>query len=275
MTARRARAATGMPLREHLRELRRRLAVSAAALVVAAVVVAFFSTTVIELLASPLHEIEGAAESAINFSSVTAAFDLRVRIAITGGIVLSSPVWLYQVWAFIVPALKRTERRYAIGFGVSVPPLFFAGAAAGAAVSPHIVQLMATFAPFGSTFLLQSDVYFDFVLKLVIVIGVAFVLPVFLVALNFAGVISGKDILKGWRVAILVITLFTATATPAADVLSMVILAVPLVGLYFGAVLIAVLHDRRAAKRLGFLLTDTDGAADASATGAQRHGAAG
>ena len=80
-------------------------------------------------------------------------------------------------------------------------------------------------------------------------VGIAFVLPVFLVLLNFVGVLSAKTILKGWRIAILVICLFTAIATPAADVVSMFLLAIPMVILYFAAVGIATIHDRRAAKR--------------------------
>jgi len=92
----------------------------------------------------------------------------------------------------------------------------------------------------------------------VLVVGVAFVLPVFLVLLNFAGVISAKSILKSWRVAILLIVLFTAIATPAADILSMFMLAIPMVVLYFTAAGIAWLHDRRKAKKSKLLLVDPD-----------------
>jgi sec-independent protein translocase protein TatC len=87
------------------------------------------------------------------------------------------------------------------------------------------------------------------VLKLVIATGVAFVLPVFLVILNFLGVMTASTILRGWRVAVLVIVLFTAIVTPAADVLSMFLLAIPMVVLYFAAAGVAYLHDRRAAAR--------------------------
>ena len=86
-------------------------------------------------------------------------------------------------------------------------------------------------------------------IKLVLAIGIAFVLPVFLVLLNFVGVLSAAAILKGWRIAILVICLFTAIATPAADIISMFLLAIPMVLLYFTAALVAWIHDRGVARR--------------------------
>jgi sec-independent protein translocase protein TatC len=96
---------------------------------------------------------------------------------------------------------------------------------------------------------LDARTYYDFVIKLVLAVGIAFVLPVFLILLNFVGILSARSILRGWRVAILAIVLFTAIATPAADLISMFLLAIPMVVLYFAAALIAYLHDRRVAKR--------------------------
>jgi nucleoside-diphosphate-sugar epimerase len=116
-------------------------------------------------------------------------------------------------------------------------------------VLPHIVELMLGFTPAAAANFLDATTYYDFVLKLVLAVGVAFVLPVFLVLLNFVGVLSAAAIIKAWRVAILVIVLFTAIATPAADIVSMFVLAIPMVVLYFAAYGVAWLHDRRAAKR--------------------------
>jgi sec-independent protein translocase protein TatC len=135
-------------------------------------------------------------------------------------------------------------------------PLFLAGCAAGWFVVPHIVELLTGFAGHGDTTIIEAKAYLDFVLKLVLVTGVAFVLPVFLVLLNLVGVLSGRSILKGWRIAVLAITLFTAIATPAADVLSMLLLAAPMVVLYFAAAGVSVLHDRRVARRTDAILTD-------------------
>jgi sec-independent protein translocase protein TatC len=147
-----------------------------------------------------------------------------------------------------VPALSRKELRYGLGFFLTAVPLFFAGCAAGWFVVPHIVQLLTSFAPSQDTAIIQAKVYFDFVLKLVVAIGVAFVLPVFLVLLNFVGILSARSIVKSWRIALLVIVLFTAIATPSADIVSMFLLAIPMVLLYFAAAGVAWLHDRRAAK---------------------------
>ncbi|WP_394815634.1 twin-arginine translocase subunit TatC, partial [Clavibacter michiganensis] len=108
---------------------------------------------------------------------------------------------------------------------------------------------MLGFTPTAAANFLDATTYYDFVLKLVLAVGVAFVLPVFLVLLNFVGVLSAAAIIKAWRVAILVIVLFTAIATPAADIVSMFVLAIPMVLLYFAAYGVAVLHDRSAAKR--------------------------
>ena len=100
--------------------------------------------------------------------------------------------------------------------------------------------------------------YLDFALKLVVAIGVGFVLPVFLVVLNLVGVLSAQSILKGWRVAIILIALFTAIATPAADVVSMFLLAIPMVVLYFIAAGIAWINDRRVAKRNAKLAAEAE-----------------
>jgi len=207
------------------------------------------SDLVWDALRTPMEQVAQHHHASINYTNITQAFDLKMRIAFTVGLVISAPVWLYQIWAFIVPGLSRKEKRYGFGFFFAAVPLFFAGCAAGWFVWPHIVELMVGFAsPEDSVFLTASD-YLDFVLKLIVVVGIAFVLPVFLVLLNFAGILQGTSILKSWRVAILTITLFTAIATPAADVVSMFLLAVPMVLLYLTAAGIAILHDRRAAKR--------------------------
>lgn len=204
-----------------------------------------------------LAEAQGqdAAAVAINFTNITGALDIQFQVALATGIVLSSPVWLYQLFAFFVPGLTGREKRYTFGFFFSAVPLFLAGCAAGWFVLPRIVEVMSTFVPAGATTFYDAKYYLDFVLKLMLAVGVAFVLPVFLVLLDFVGVLRGIAILKGWRWAVLAIVAFTALATPAADVLSMVLLAIPMTVLYFAAVGVSLWHDwitdRRAARELG------------------------
>jgi sec-independent protein translocase protein TatC len=236
-----------MSLGEHLLELRKRLFISAAALVVAAVIGWLLTELVWDALRQPITVIAEARNATINYPGITTAFDIRLQLAVTIGLVIASPVWLYQIFAFLVPGLTPKERRYTLGFFLTAVPLFLGGCAAGWFVLPHIVELMASFVPSEDASIVDARIYFDFVLKLVLATGVAFVLPVFLVILNFMGVMSAKSILKGWRIAILCIVLFTAIATPAADVLSMFLLAIPMVALYFAAAGVAYLHDRRAA----------------------------
>lgn len=248
-----------MTLGDHLIELRRRLGVIGISVVLAAVGGWFLADPVWQALSSPVMEIarERNRDADINYTSVTEAFDTKVAIALVLGIVMAAPVWLYQVWAFFVPALKRKERRYAVGFLAAAVPLFFAGVTAGWLVLPNIVILLTGFAPEQSSTLLTAKVYLDFALKLVIAVGVGFVLPVFLVLFNAIGVLSARAIIGGWRWAIVVISVFTALATPAADVVSMVLLAIPMVILYFMAAGVAWINDRRVARKLARLVPDS------------------
>jgi sec-independent protein translocase protein TatC len=249
-----------MSLGEHLVELRRRLGIIGLSIVFAAVGGWFLADPVWFALSEPVMEIarERNRDADINYTSVTEAFDTKVAIAFVLGIVMAAPVWLYQIWAFFVPALMRKERRYALGFLAASVPLFFAGVTAGWLVLPNIVILLTGFAPEQSSTLLTAKVYLDFALKLVVAVGVGFVLPVFLVLLNAIGVLSAQAIIKGWRWAIIVIAMFTALATPAADVVSMFLLAVPMVALYFMAAGITWVNDRRRAKKEAKLLKGLD-----------------
>ena len=247
-----------MSLGQHLVELRKRLMFAALALVVGMIVAFFITDAVIYLITEPLRQIaatEGeTAKVELMFSTVTGAFDLRLRMSFAIGILISAPIWLWQIWAFIMPVLTRKEIKYTIGFIGAAVPLFFAGCYVGLLVMPHIVELMAGFVPDGGASFFEAGYYYDFVFKLLIVVGVSFVLPVFLVALNLAGVMSGKAILKGWRVAVLIAIVFSALATPAADVVSMLMLAGMLVVLFFAAAALSMLFDRRRAKRAATIL---------------------
>jgi sec-independent protein translocase protein TatC len=246
-----------MSLAAHLIELRRRLFIAAAGVVLGTVAGWILTDLFVwDAIQDPVRRVAEARaaegvdiETEIVFPTIASAFDLRLQIAFTLGIVISAPVWLYQIFAFLVPGLNRRERRFTLGFFLSAIPLFFAGCAAGWFVLPNIVKLLTGFVPEDAASLLTAREYIDFVLKLVLAIGIAFVVPAFIVLLNFAGVMSAASIIKAWRVAILVIVLFTAFATPSADVVSMFLLAIPMIGLYFAAWFIAHLHDRRVERK--------------------------
>ncbi|WP_309129207.1 twin-arginine translocase subunit TatC [Microbacterium sp.] len=240
-----------MSLGAHLLEFRRRLMLAAAGLLVGMIVAFLVTDPIIAFIVEPVNKIaeERDALVGLTFNSVTEPFDLRMRMAFSIGIFLSAPIWMWQIWAFVMPGLTRKEIKYTLGFMAAAIPLFFAGCYVGTLVVPHVIELMANFTPEGANNLYSAKMYYDFVFKMMMVIGVAFVLPVFLVALNFAGIMSGRAILKGWRVAVLIATTFAALATPAADVVSMLMLAGMLIVLYFAAAGLSVLLDRRKRKQ--------------------------
>lgn len=239
-----------MSLGEHLVELRKRLIIAAIGLLVGLVAGWLLVEYVWDLLRQPIDALqEQGRDATLAYSSVTEAFDLRVQIALFIAIIVTCPVWLYQIWAFLAPGLTRREKLYGVGFIGAAVPLFLAGVYAAWYVLPNIVLLLSTFQPEEDAYYQSARIYIDFVLKLLLAVGAGFVMPVVLVMLNFLGVIRGKTILKGWRVAILVIVLFAAITTPAVDLSSMFLLAVPMVVLYFVAVGIALLHDRRIDKK--------------------------
>jgi sec-independent protein translocase protein TatC len=247
-----------MSLAAHLLELRKRLFISAIAIVVAAIFGFWASPWVFEALQEPIFSVaeNSGREAALNFETVAGAFDLTMQIAITIAIVIASPIWLYQIWAFLTPGLVSKERRYVIGFLGTAIPLFLLGCYIGWVAMPRIIEVMIGFAPEDSISNLGARYYYDFILKLLIAVGIAFVLPVLLVFLNFARVITGRAILKGWRFALLGILLFTAAATPTVDVMSMFLLAGPMVVLYFVSIGIAMLNDRRVARRDRILIDE-------------------
>ncbi|TXK19970.1 twin-arginine translocase subunit TatC [Homoserinibacter sp. GY 40078] len=238
-----------MPLAQHLREARVRAVRAAAALLVGAVAGYLLSDAIFDVLREPIEQLAASRDASLNFDTVTSAFDLRLRVALVAGIVLSSPVWLYEILAFLSPGLTRRERRFTLGFVAAAVPLFAAGCAMGLAIFPHMVELLAGFASDDDSTVLQASTYIDFVLKVVLATGIAFVLPVFVVVLNLLGVLSARTILRGWRLALVGIVLFSALVTPAADVFSMFLVAVPMALLYLAAVLVVLVRERRMRRR--------------------------
>ncbi|MBL3700236.1 sec-independent protein translocase protein TatC [Leucobacter luti] len=239
-----------MSLGDHLVEFRKRLMYSALAIVVALVAGWFLSDGVWDMLRVPIGQLgDQGREAVIAYGDITGAFDTKVQISLFIAVLIASPVWLYQIWAFLAPGLTKREKLYGVGFLAAAVPLFLGGAFAGWMVLPNIVRLLASFQPEQDAFFLDARKYLDFAIKLLLAVGVGFVLPALLVMLNFIGVLRGMSILKSWRVAILCIILFAGITTPAADLMSMFLLAGPMILLYFAAAGIAILHDRRVDKR--------------------------
>ena len=244
-----------MSLLEHFRELRKRLVRSALSIAIFGTVGWIFYSKIVRILTKPVCDLSRAASTphhcgVLYIDGVLGPLNLQVSVAIVSGVILSSPIWLYQLWAFVSPALHSKEKKYSVLFIGVATPFFVAGAALAYWILPLAIKVLLGFTPTTLTNLIKFSDYLTFVLHLILVFGLAFELPVFLVALNFAGVLSGKAILKPWRIAVFGITLFSATFVPTSDPFTMGILALPLVGFYFAAGVVALLNDRRRAAKI-------------------------
>ncbi|MEU5593699.1 twin-arginine translocase subunit TatC [Streptomyces sp. NPDC020298] len=251
-----------MPLADHLRELRNRLAKGVLAILVVTIVAAFFYRDIIDVITRPMLDEIGCGQSFgelnqaknvhcahITVSGLLAPFTLALKVALMAGVVLASPVWLYQLWAFVAPGLHRNEKKYAyafVGFGF---PLFLTGGYLAFHVLPTTAKVMIGLTPDGAENLLPLDDLLDLVTRMIVVFGLAFEMPLLLVMLNLTGVLSGGRMLGWWRGMVIGITVFAAVATPSPDPMTMLALAAPIWGLYFIAVAIALLNDRRRARR--------------------------
>lgn len=248
-----------MSLGDHLRELRYRLVISVLAIVLASTVAAFFWNQLIRILLMPytratemLHQTHpGITTSAVNAGFV-APFTLWLKTCAYTGLIATSPIWLYQLWAFIVPGLVENEKKHALRFLAAAVPLFLLGVGLGWWVLPQGIKAMLTFTPSGLnvTNLVDLNYFFDLTLKTMIAFGLTFLLPILLVGLNLAGVVSAAALGKARRYAWFIAFCITAIITPTSDPFSMLLLAVPLGLLYEGAVLIARVHDHRTAKEV-------------------------
>jgi sec-independent protein translocase protein TatC len=240
-----------MPLKEHIRELRNRLIVCAAAVLLAAIGGWFLYDPVMAAIQRPMFEISAqqGRQAEINFGSVGSPFDLKIQISLFLGILLSSPVWIYQLWAFITPGLKAKERRYTLGFMLAAVPLFLLGIYFGWLVLPEVVKVLTMFTPAGGSNIILATDYLTFVMRMLLALGAAFLTPVVLVGINFAGLVSGRQVVRHWRIIVFVVCVVAAMAAPGPDAMSMFLLAGPLLFLFFVAVGVCLVNDKRRARR--------------------------
>jgi sec-independent protein translocase protein TatC len=244
-----------MSLSGHLKELRNRLFWSALFIIGGSVAGWYLFDFVFNELQRPIVELASKPGSnvTVNFPTVVSALDVRVQVSIFLGILMSAPVWLYNLWAFITPGLKKREKRYTIGFVFAAVPLFVGGTALAWVSLPTFVAVLVGFTPEGAANVINASEYILFTIRILLVFGLAFVLPVALVMLNFAGVITAENIIKSWRMAVFISAVVGAIATPVAEPMAMFLLMVPLLILYFLAAGVAFLHDKRVAKKLAAL----------------------
>lgn len=251
-----------MPLLEHVREFRKRIIRAALFIFIFSALGWVYYNQIITTLSAPVCDLKAAQASgsgqcgALYISGVLGPLNLQIKVALLSGVIVAAPFWLYQLWAFVAPALHPKEKRNSILFIVAATPFFTLGATLAYYVLPLAIKVLFGFTPQSLSNLIKFDDYLDFVLRLILIFGIAFELPVFLVALNLVGVLSGRAILKPWRLAIFGITFFVAAFSPTADPLSMAALAAPLILLYFGAGGIALLVDKRRGRKANALSDD-------------------
>jgi sec-independent protein translocase protein TatC len=240
-----------MPLREHLREFRKRLVLASVGILVGAVGGWYLYPKAFEALQEPILKAAAAQDQdvTINFAGLATALDMQLKMSIVIGIIISSPWWLYQLWAFIAPGLKAREKRYTIGFLGAAVPLFFGGVALALWVYPHAAQILLDFTPQGGSNYLDAQMFMSFAMRLILAFGLAFVFPVVMVALSAAGIVKSTTWMGAWRWAVFLIFLFCAIMTPTPDAITMCLMAVPMIGLFFGAIGVAKLFERSRRRR--------------------------
>lgn len=251
-----------MSLGGHLKELRNRLFWSGGFILAGTIIGWFVYTPVFQILQKPIVDLatKQGIDATINFGSVVSAFDVQLQVSIFLGVVLASPIWLFNLWAFITPGLKKRERRFTLAFVFTALPLFLVGCYLAWVSLPGFVSTLISFTPEGSANVINASEYILFTIRILLVFGIAFVLPVVLVLLNFAGLLTAKSILKSWRLAVFIIAVVAALATPVADPMSMLLVMLPLTLLYFVAAGITALNDKRRSRRVALIDEEIDAA---------------
>src|SRR6476620_8851821 len=238
-----------MALADHLRELRARLLRVVLVLVIAVIVALFFYDQLLSLVIDPYNQavaaIKPGTKTLATINGVGGPLLLQLKLSGVAALVLTSPYWLLQIWAFIVPGLHPHEKHWTRLFAAVAGPLFILGVCVGYYVLPKGLEVLIGFTPADLTNLVDFGEYFSFMTRMLLVFGVAFEIPLFVVMLNLAGVVSGRA-LGRYRPWIIVGTfVFAAVATPSTDPFSMLMLAVPMTLLFFVSEVIARVVDRR------------------------------
>lgn len=242
-----------MALVDHLREFRNRLFISVCAVIVGFAIAWIFYQTLFTWLSDPFYETVAELRAQreftgkIIFDGVGTAFLTQAKVSLITGIVIASPVWLYELWAFILPGLHKNEKKWTYVFVSIAGPLFIGGVTLGYYVMPKGFSVLLDFTPVGVDNLVRFDDYISFVIRILLVFGVSFEIPLFVVLLNLAGVVRAEQLAR-WRSWIIFVTfVFAAIATPSTDPITMCFLAVPMVVLFLVSELICRITDRRRA----------------------------
>jgi len=219
-----------MDMRAHLHELRSRLFKALIALTVGTTVAFFFSDQLLDLIVEPYKIAVG--DEALPFFKVTDAFSAVMRVSLFGGLILASPVILYQIWRFVAPALSRNEKRWAYPLAGVFALLFRCGVAVGYVALERGLVFLLDFGGDSLRPLIGVDAYLRFATRFIFAFGIAFEFPVFLFAAAAIGVVTSKMLRSNRRWAVVIILVAAAVITPSGDPLTLLMLAVPLYVLY-------------------------------------------
>lgn len=238
-----------MPLIEHLRELRNRLARSMLAITVGIVVAFVFWQPILAFLREPYCRSAGQNACELYAFGPLEAFAIKLKTSSIAGVVLTAPVWLYQFGAFITPALHRKERRYAASFLVASTVLFAVGCSVAYLTLDKGLSFLLNVGGDGVIVLPGLKSYLNFVTLTLIAFGIAFLFPVLLVFLNITGVLPVAK-MRAWRRGMIVgIAVLSAVLTPSTDPYTFTFMAVPLYGLYEVCIVIARVRERASRRR--------------------------
>ncbi len=248
-----------MSVLDHLRELRRRVIVVAVIIAAGAVLGWYLYPHTLEFLKKPYCSVPYTLRFPGNdpdpkhcdliYTGVLDGFTTRLKVAVISGAVFTAPLWLYQIWAFVTPGLKKNERKYTVYFIAASTLLFVAGMSLAYLVLAKGLNVLVRSSGPGVLAVLTANGYLSFVTLLLTVFGLAFELPLLVIMANLVGVLPAKLLRKSQRLAIFLIFLFAAVATPSTDPFTMTAMAVPMCLLFEGAVLFATIHDKRKAIR--------------------------
>lgn len=245
-----------MTITEHLAELRVRIIRSLLAVVLASVLMLAFYENVLGVMLRPYENLcdrKGAdfCEAGLVALGPLEGFSARVRISLWGGLVLSMPVILWQIWRFIVPALHQREKRYAIPFIFSTVAMFVLGGVLAFWTLDKALEFLISWSGSQVEQSFQISRYVSLVVLMVVAFGIGFEIPVLLVFLQLVGVLTPRQLLKQWRIAILAVFVLAAVITPSGDPVSLMMLSVPMILLFFVAVGVGHLTTRRRPPALG------------------------
>jgi len=238
-----------MALSDHFRELRARLIRSALILVIAFCVAIFFYDQLLDLVNRPYLDAQRALRDNGTVSiqvvqDATGGLLLQMKLCGVVAIIASSPYWLYQIWAFILPGLHPTEKRYTRMFVAVAGPLFLGGVALGYYVMPKGLEVLISFVPNNVTSLVDFGRFFSFEMRMLLIFGISMEIPLFVVLLNFAGIVSGRTLAKHRPWIVIGTMVFAAVATPSTDPFSMLMLAIPMLILFAISEVICRISDR-------------------------------